>query len=71
MALFDELHEQGITLIVVTHDMEVARRAERIITIRDGEILSDERTRPVPVVAIHHVTVPATNGKEPAPTLQA
>jgi putative ABC transport system ATP-binding protein len=41
LALFSELHRQGITLIVVTHDMNVARQAERIITIRDGLILSD------------------------------
>ena len=71
MALFDELHEQGIMLIVVTHDMDVARRAERIITIRDGEILSDERTGPNPVTMIPHLADPATNGKEPASALQA
>ena len=41
LALFDELHAQGITLIVVTHDMGVASRAERIITLRDGEIVED------------------------------
>ena len=33
LALFDDLHEQGITLIVVTHDMGVASRAERVITL--------------------------------------
>ena len=43
MALFEELHQQGITLIVVTHDMEVAEQAERIVTIRDGQIVSDKR----------------------------
>ena len=43
MALFDELHGQGMTLIVVTHDMEVADRAQRIVTLRDGLIVSDER----------------------------
>ncbi|MCB0113118.1 MAG: ABC transporter ATP-binding protein [Caldilineaceae bacterium] len=43
MALFETLHQNGLTLIVVTHDVEVADRARRIITIRDGEILSDER----------------------------
>ncbi|MCX6046639.1 MAG: ABC transporter ATP-binding protein [Chloroflexi bacterium] len=42
LTLFDELHQQGITLIVVTHDMGVARRAQRIITLRDGLVISDE-----------------------------
>jgi putative ABC transport system ATP-binding protein len=40
--LFDELHQQGITLIIITHDMNVAQRAERIITLKDGLIISDE-----------------------------
>jgi putative ABC transport system ATP-binding protein len=43
MALFETLHQNGLTLIVVTHDVDVAARARRVITIRDGEILSDER----------------------------
>jgi putative ABC transport system ATP-binding protein len=34
--LFDELHRQGITVVVVTHNRELARRAGRIITLRDG-----------------------------------
>lgn len=41
LTLFDELHQQGITLIVVTHDMGVAGRAQRIITLKDGLIISD------------------------------
>jgi len=45
MALFEQLHSDGNTIIVVTHEMEVAERAHRIITIRDGEIESDEKTR--------------------------
>lgn len=40
--LFDELHQQGLTVIVVTHDMKVASRAQRVITLMDGEIISDE-----------------------------
>jgi putative ABC transport system ATP-binding protein len=42
MALFDELHAQGLTVITVTHDANVARRAERIITLSDGKIVSDQ-----------------------------
>jgi putative ABC transport system ATP-binding protein len=41
LALFNELHRQGLTLIVVTHDASVARRAHRIITLSDGSILED------------------------------
>jgi putative ABC transport system ATP-binding protein len=41
--LFHRIHEQGNTIIMVTHDREVAGQAERIITIRDGQIEKDER----------------------------
>jgi putative ABC transport system ATP-binding protein len=41
MALFDELWEQGQNLIVVTHEEDVARRAHRIVRLRDGRIESD------------------------------
>ncbi|MFN8440221.1 MAG: ABC transporter ATP-binding protein [Caldilineaceae bacterium] len=42
LSLLDELHTQGLTLIVVTHDMSVAQRAQRVITLKDGVILSDK-----------------------------
>jgi len=42
MALFEALHQQGQTLIVVTHDEEVARHAQRIVHMRDGRIVQDE-----------------------------
>jgi len=41
MAIFQDLHRQGITLILVTHDPDIAGHAERIISVRDGRILSD------------------------------
>ena len=41
MKLFDELHDQGKTLILVTHDPGVGQRARRTIRLRDGEIESD------------------------------
>jgi len=43
MKLFDELHDQGKTLILVTHDPIVGQRAHRTIRLRDGEIESDVR----------------------------
>jgi putative ABC transport system ATP-binding protein len=42
MKLFQQLQEQGLTLIVVTHDMNVAKRAERIVVLSDGKIVKDE-----------------------------
>jgi len=46
MGIFQQLNrEQGITVILVTHDPEVARHARRIISVRDGRVASDE---PVP-----------------------
>jgi putative ABC transport system ATP-binding protein len=43
MALFAELNAAGRTIIMVTHDPEIARNAKRIIRTRDGLIVSDER----------------------------
>lgn len=42
MSLFDELHKEGNTLIVITHEREVAEYSRRIIFIKDGVISSDE-----------------------------
>ena len=43
MALFEDLYEQGNTLIVVTHEEDIARHARRIVRLRDGLVESDER----------------------------
>jgi putative ABC transport system ATP-binding protein len=43
LQLFDEIHKAGNTVIVVTHEEEVAERAHRVIRLRDGEIESDTR----------------------------
>jgi putative ABC transport system ATP-binding protein len=42
MALFDELHSDGNTVILVTHEEDIARYARRIVRLRDGNIESDE-----------------------------
>jgi len=44
MMLFDQLHREGQTIIIVTHEEHVARHAERILQMRDGQIISDEKT---------------------------
>jgi len=43
MKLFDHLHRQGNTIILVTHEASVARHAHRILSILDGQIAGDER----------------------------
>ncbi|USG64873.1 ABC transporter ATP-binding protein [Brevibacillus ruminantium] len=43
MAMFQELHEQGVTIILVTHELDIAQHAERIVTFKDGVIIRDER----------------------------
>jgi putative ABC transport system ATP-binding protein len=43
MDLLADLNAEGLTLIVVTHDEDVGRRADRLVTMRDGRIVTDER----------------------------
>lgn len=40
--IFDELHASGRTILMVTHEPEVAARCERVVTLRDGLVVSDE-----------------------------
>ena len=42
MDLLAELHSEGLTLVLITHDPTVAARADRLITVRDGELVADE-----------------------------
>ena len=44
MALFDRLHEQGNTIVLVTHEHDIAEYAHRVIHIRDGQVFSDQKT---------------------------
>ncbi len=43
MALFDELHRQGNTIILVTHEQDIAAHARRVVHLRDGKIERDDR----------------------------
>jgi putative ABC transport system ATP-binding protein len=45
MRLFEKLHQEGHTIILVTHERDIAEHAHRTILIRDGQISSDERKR--------------------------
>ena len=44
IALFQELHDQGQTIVIVTHEEDVAGHAERIVRLRDGKVISDSPT---------------------------
>lgn len=62
MALFQELHKQGMTILVVTHERDVADCAERIIELRDGYVIRNEYIRSrrlVTDVSTDHSTQPA------------
>ncbi|MBL0568146.1 MacB family efflux pump subunit [Aeromonas hydrophila] len=61
MAILKELHAQGHTIILVTHDMEVANHADRIITLKDGRVQEDSGRKPA---AIPLTPTAAPAGKE-------
>ncbi|MGE8368872.1 MacB family efflux pump subunit [Cupriavidus sp.] len=58
LAILRELHALGHTVIIVTHDMALARNAGRIIEIADGRIVADRANRPAPAAAAGQVNAP-------------
>ena len=63
MALFQELGAAGITVLLVTHEPDVAAYASRVVVMRDGRIRSD--TRQAPRQAAADLAAPADAGSEP------
>jgi putative ABC transport system ATP-binding protein len=51
LGIFDRLSSQGRTIVLITHEEEVARHARRVVRVRDGHIISDERPETREVVA--------------------
>ena len=43
MEIFDRLHKEGKTVILITHDEDIATHAERLIRVKDGKVVSDEK----------------------------
>ncbi len=62
MAIFQELRDSGITVVLVTHEPDIARYAGRVVTMRDGKVQSDRRQEPQKAVP---VPVEAAAGGEP------
>jgi putative ABC transport system ATP-binding protein len=47
MNLFADLNEEGRTIVLITHEAEVAQRAKRVVQLRDGSVVSDVRSVPI------------------------
>ena len=62
MALFERLHEDGNTIVLVTHEQDIAMHAHRIIHIRDGKVERDE------IISKSHLQREETYSAGPAPT---
>lgn len=43
MALFQDLHAEGVTIVIVTHEPDIARHCQRVVRFRDGKVVGDEK----------------------------
>jgi putative ABC transport system ATP-binding protein len=62
MALFQELGRSGITLLLVTHEADIARYASRVVVMHDGRVQSDQRQ-----IALQAELAPAPADAEVSP----
>ncbi len=53
LELIKELHKEGKTIVLVTHTKEIGLISDRIITMKDGKIISDKDNNPIPVKEVH------------------
>lgn len=56
MGLFEEIHKSGNTVIVVTHEEEIAKHTHRIIRLRDGKVESDEKNPKIVTMADYNLS---------------
>ncbi len=47
MAIFQELHDQGHTIVMITHEPDIAAHAGRILSIRDGKLVNDQNNKKI------------------------
>ena len=67
LALFQDLNREGVTVVLVTHDAEVARHARRVVRFRDGHVIADVRQEPADAraaLAAHDSAAPMPEAAE-------
>jgi len=64
MTIFQELHKNGKTILLVTHEHDIALYAQRLITFRDGHIISDVPNNNPHIAAVDLAGLPKLPGDE-------